>query len=116
MITYHITPYTSVHQQIAFNEFEEALLYAALRYSMQRLIAMGVVSEQHATEALQKSLQVCLLAGINTKQHFKEIYVFDATLGIVYTDWLMSKKGFNLWLMQCPVLNQQIANWLWQLS
>lgn len=115
MPTYHIAPYSATHQ-FAFSEFEQALFYSTLRYSMQHLLLMGVTSEQHALESLQKSIQLCLLAGIDPQKHFKQIYVFDATSDIMYTDWLMSKKGFNLVLMQCPSLNQQIARWLWNLS
>ena len=67
-------------------------------------------------EALQKSMQVCHLAGINSKHHFKKIFVFDSSIGTLLVDWRMSKTGFNLLVIQIPLADQKVAAWLWKLA
>jgi hypothetical protein len=116
METYHITHYSSDRNQQAFNEFEDALHHSMLRYSLRHLALTGITSQENALNALQKSIQVCSLAGVNSKLHFKQIYVFDANTKELDKDWLMSKKGFTIMLMQYPLLNENIARWLWNLS
>ena len=83
---------------------------------MRHLLLTGTMSQEDFAEALQKSMQVCAFAGIDTKAHFKKIYVSDSKTGAIYSDWLMSKKGFNLMIMQCQSLNEQSAHWLWKLA
>jgi len=74
------------------------------------------ISEQLIQEALQKSLEVCCLLGIKSERHFKKIYVFDAMVGSLQADWIMSRNGFNLMVMQIPSINPEIAQWLWELA
>jgi len=116
METYHIVHYSESPNPSGFAEFQEALGYSMRRYSMRHCLLTGVVSQEHFMDALQKSMQICLLVGIDSKKHFKKIYINDTETGVLYTDWLMTKKGFNLLIMQSPLLNEQIARWLWELS
>jgi hypothetical protein len=113
---YIVTTHPSRKQAFTENEFEEAVYHSQLSYSLRHLQLTGTIPEEVIMLALQKSLQVCYLAGINSKYHFKQIYVFDAGTEALYVDWLMSKKGFNLMLMQVPSLNERTARWLWQLA
>ena len=116
METYPVTHYSSARNHNDFNEFEDALNHSMLRYSFRHLALTGITSLENAMDALQKSIQVCSLAGVNSKLHFKQIYVFDADTKELNKDWLMSKKGFTIMLMQYPILNEKIARWLWELS
>lgn len=116
MAVLQVTRYLSESTPLGLNEFEEALRHSLRRYSVRHLVRIGIVSQKHVLEALEKSMQVCSLAGINIDHHFEKIYLFDAATGTTYTDWLMTKKGFNLMIMQYPVLNEQIALWLCELS
>jgi hypothetical protein len=115
METYSITVYGSQESNMAPDEFEEALRYNALRYSMRPIILSNAVTLENLQEALQKCMRVCHLTGINSSEHFKPLYVFDPLTGTTHIDWLMSKKGFSLMIMQLP-LNEQTARWLWELA
>ena len=98
------------------SEFVEAVHNSKLIYSLNHLITIQNISQEDAMEALQKSLQVCYLIDVNSKHHFKQIFVFDATTKTLYVDWLMSKKGFNLIVTQLSSLNKNTAHWLWELT
>ena len=79
------------------------------RYSLRNLNFMEDVSEEQLLESLQKSMQVCRLAGVNTVQHFKKIYVYDPAVRSMQIDWRMTKKGLNLMVMQTPSMNEKMA-------
>jgi hypothetical protein len=74
------------------------------------------ISQENILEALQKSLQVCQLAGINSKQHFKKIYIYDDVVNSIHIDWKMSKRAVNLMATQIPTQNEKTARWLWELA
>lgn len=112
----HIVHYSNYSTLSGLDEFEEALGYSMRCYSMRHLLLAGLMSQEDFGIALQKSMQVCAFAGIESKAHFKKIYVSDSKTGAIYSDWLMSKKGFNLLIMQSPSLNEQTAHWLWKLA
>ena len=97
-------------------DFEEAFYNSKLKYSLQHLSFDKNISQETITVALQKALQICLLAGVNSKYHFKKIFVFDPQTKSLYADWLMSKKGFSLMIMQIPLQNKHIARWMWGLT
>ena len=98
------------------SDFEEALRSSMRRYSLRHLDFMDDISQEQILEALQKSMQVCRLAGINSVQHFKKIYVYDPEVSTMHIDWRMTKKGLNLMIMQTPSMNEKMARWLWELA
>ena len=108
--------YSSTKVQLSVSEFEDAFYNTKRRYSLRHLVFSGDVSQENIMVALQKSIQICNLASINSRHHFKKIYVYDAALTTLCIDWRMSKKGFNLMIMQLPSLNEKIARWLWELT
>ncbi len=116
MTTFHIVPHSHHQHASASNKFEEDIYDAALIYSLKNMWLISDLTEENLTDAIKKCLQVCKLADINTRQHFKKIYVFDAKGGNLHVDWLMSKSGFNLLVMQMNAMNEKTAHWLWQLS
>ncbi len=73
-----------------------------MSYSMQQLIEDGVTSKEDFIEAFQKALEVCSYAGINPADHFRQVYAYDTETGMMYTDWVMSRKGLRLIIMQYP--------------
>ena len=109
-------PTISSQHQFTSNEFEEAFYNSMLRYSLRHLTFTENTSQENIMEVLQKSLQVCYLAGVDGKRHFKKIYVFDTGTGALHIDWLMSKKAFNLMVIQTSSLNEKMARWLWELA
>jgi hypothetical protein len=115
METTHLTHYTVPHPFSA-NEFEEAYYNSRLRYSLRHLAIIENISHEFIMEALQKSLKVCHLLSINSDHHFKKIYVFDSISETLHTDWIMSRNGFNLMVMQIPSMNEKIAEWIWELA
>ncbi|WP_428659904.1 hypothetical protein [Runella sp.] len=116
MKTDTIILYSSIKTHISLSEFEDAFYHSMRPYSLRHLIVSEEVTPETLLEALQKSLQICKLAGINGRHHFKKIYVYDAAVKTMHIDWRMSKKGFNLMVMQIPSLNEEIARWLWELA
>jgi hypothetical protein len=109
-------PTLSSQHQFMPNEFEEAFYNSTLRYSLRHLKFTENYAQENIMEVLQKSLQVCYLAGVNSKHHFKKIYVFDSNTGTLHIDWLMSKNGFNLMVIQTASVNEKMARWLWELA
>lgn len=116
MKTNEITLFTLRRNPFMMNEFEEALQNSMRKYSLRQLNFMEDISEEQITEALQKSIQVCRLAGINSLQHFKKIYVYDPEISTMHIDWRMTKRGVNLMVMQTPSMNEKMARWLWELA
>ena len=98
------------------NDFEEAIHTSMRKYSLRQLNFMDNIAHEQILEALQKSMQVCHLAGVNSIQHFKKIYVYDAEVSTMHIDWQMTKKGLNLMVMQTPSMNEKMARWLWELA
>lgn len=116
MKTLEIIKYTTYQEQTLQSNLEDALQHAARRYSVKHLAAAGIHSQEEIMMALEKAIQVCALAGIDSKIHFKKIYVYDTDRGTTYSDWLMTKKGLHLVLLQFPLLNEFIAKWLLQFA
>jgi len=114
MKTDYITIYASNEDQSV--EFEEALHNSLRQYSLLHLPFIEEISQENILEALQKSLQVCQLAGINSKQHFKKIYIYDDVVKSIHIDWKMSKRVVNLMATQIPTQNEKTARWLWELA
>jgi hypothetical protein len=106
----------SIPESSSSLEFEEAYYTTSLRYSLRHLLLLEDLHQEIVSEALQKSLQVCLLLGVNSRHHFRKIYVFDSASNELQTDWLMSRHGFNLMVMQLPSQNEKLAQWLWELA
>ncbi len=115
METYSIELYSSLYQTPVFNELEEALRNSSFRYSLRQLNALGVGSSADLGSALQQAMHVCALGGFWGADHFKPVYVVDAETGETRVDWLMSKMGFNLTIMQLPV-SENTARWLCELA
>jgi hypothetical protein len=114
MKTDYITIYASNEDQSV--EFEEALHNSLRQYSLLHLPFIEEISQENILEALQKSLQVCQLAGINSKQHFKKIYIYNDVVKSIHIDWKMSKRAVNLMATQIPTQNEKTARWLWELA
>ena len=108
--------YPSINNEFVQNEMENTFYDAMLIYSLSHLEVIENVSRENIFEALQKSLQVCNSAGVNSKHHFKQIFLFDSTIGTLLIDWRMSRTGFNLMIIQMPSANEKLANWVWKLA
>jgi DNA-binding MltR family transcriptional regulator len=104
------------NNHFALNEFEDALHYSNLKYSMNHLKKFADISDQDILDTIQKSISICSLAKVNGGHHFKKIYVFEPKQSTIYIDYLMSRQAFNLMIMQSATLNKNIARWLWELS
>ena len=104
------------HNLLMMNDLEEALQNSMRKYSLRHLNFMEYISEEQILEAIQKSMQVCRLAGVNSVHHFKKIYVYDPEVSSMHIDWRMTKKGLNLMVMQTSSMNEKMARWLWELA
>jgi hypothetical protein len=116
METSHITHFSPIAHQLSPGAFEDAYYNSRLRHSLRHLATIEEISEELVMEALQKALKACGMLGIKSDRHFKKVYVFDEIIGTLHADWMMSRNGFNLIVMQIPSLNARIAQWLWELA
>lgn len=118
MKTDYITIYSSNNDTAknSLAEFEEAFYNSLCQYSLRHLPFVEDISPENLLEALQKSIRVCHLAGINSKQHFKKVYIYDDDIKAIQIDWKMSKRAVNLMATQIPTLNEKTASWLWELA
>ena len=112
----NITLYYTSPDKYASHNFEDAFHHVSLRYSLRHLTFAEDLSDELIRQALQKSIQICYLLEINSRHHFKKIYISNPIDGTVHVDWLMSKRGFNLMVMQIPSLSEKRAKWLWALT
>ncbi len=106
----------STKNQFVDNEFDDDFYNHRLKYSLRHLAFLGNISNEKMEDALNKCLQICYLANINSKQHFKRVYLYNEQANMLQVDFFMSKNGFNLILMQMPTINEKLACWLWRLS
>ncbi len=110
----YLTHYTPKPGLDAFLAFEDALHQSQCCYSLQKCVRMGLGSPEDLLEALEKAVRVCALAGISARHHFRKVYLSDPQSGVSLVDWLMSKRGFHLVIMQASLVNEQAAKWLWE--
>lgn len=111
-----LVPYVTQNYLAFLTPLKESILHANFHYSTFNLKLIQEIADDEMDEAIKNALSICCLVGIESKLHFKKIYVFDANTNTIHTDWRMSKKGFNLVAMQFQKLNQKKAIWLWQLA
>ena len=97
-------------------EFEDDFYHWGLKYSLRHIADIDNLMPEMIVDAMRKSIRICYLLGINSRYHFKKVYVYDAKMGVLQIDWLMSRNGFNLMIMQLPSINENMAKWLWRLS
>ena len=113
----HSKTYSIVEYSVPSNDFAEAYIHSTLKYSLRHLLYIEEnVSREDMLEALHKSLLICCLTGVKVAHHFKQIYVFDAETNLLQSDWLMSRNGLNLMIIQMPGLNINKAKWIWRLA
>jgi hypothetical protein len=111
-----IIHYFQYKNQMAISDFEEMIHDAHLIYSLNQLNHLRYISDENIIDALQKSLLICTLIGETSKKHFKQIYVFDDSQGVMQIDWLLSKKGVHLLLLQMKTIDKSRAHWLWEMA
>lgn len=111
-----IVPYVSENYLSFLKELKESILYSNLKYSSMDLQLIQEMSEEEIENSIKNAIAICHLVGVESKFHFKKIYVFDIDKNTVNIDWRMSKKGFNLVAMQFQKLNQKNAVWFWKLA
>lgn len=97
-------------------DFEDAIYNSKFHYSLRNLTFAENSLPENCLEALQKSLRICQLAGIESRHHFKKVYVYDLESQTIVIDWRMSQEGFNLIIMQFSSHNENTAHWLWKLA
>ncbi len=116
MKTINIVRLPACRHQFASWGLDDVFYNSRLIYSVKNLSFTGKITTEIIIESLQRSLRVCNLLGIDGRHHFKKIYLYNSQKGVLEIDWMMSKIGFNLMIMQLPSLNEQMAQWLWELS
>lgn len=108
--------FPTLNNEFHQSEIENAFYESMLIYSIRHLKVFENISQENILNAIQKALQICQQAGINSKHHFKKIYVFDSTRGNLFVDWRMSKTGFNLLIIQIPTTSKKLASWILKIA
>jgi hypothetical protein len=116
MKNHAIVPYATENYLAFLAALKESILYANLQFCIKDLQLIQEMSDNEMDKAIIKAISICHFVGIESKFHFKKIYTFDADKNTIKTDWRMSKKGFNLVVMQFQKINQKNAIWFWQLA
>ncbi len=116
MKNHDIVPYATENYLAFLNQLKESILHSKLQYSSIDLQVFQEMTSDEVEESIKNAIAICHLVGIESKYHFKKIYVFDVDCNTINIDWRMSKKGFNLVVMQFQKLNQKNAVWLWRLA
>ncbi len=116
MKNYAIVPYATENYLLFLKDLKESILHYKLKYSIFDLKLIQEMSDEEVEVSIKNAIAICHLVGIESKYHFKKIYVFDINHNSINIDWRMSKKGFNLIIMQFQKLNQKNAVWLWKLA
>ncbi|MDQ5930181.1 MAG: hypothetical protein QG594_1968 [Bacteroidota bacterium] len=110
-----IVPYRSENFDF-LNSIKESIINTGFCYSIADLLLIQDLYDFEIDEAIKEAQEICLLVGIKSQFHFKKIYVFDLDKKNIKTDWKMSKKGFDLVVLQFQKINQKRAIWLWHLG
>ncbi len=116
MKNHAIVPYSTENYLTFLKDLKESIIYLNLEYSIIDLQLIQEISDDEIDEVIKNAISICHLVGIESKYHFKKIYVFDIDYNVINIDWRMSKKGFNLVIMQLQKINPKKAIWLWQLA
>ena len=116
MKNHAIVPYATENYLGFLNELKESILYSNLKYSIRDLQLIQEMSDEDIKESIKNAIAICHLVGIESNFHFKKIYIFDLDYNKLNIDWRMSKKGFNLVIMQFQKITPKNAIWLWQLA
>jgi hypothetical protein len=111
-----IIPYVTENYLDFLTALKESIIHSKLEYSSTDLQVFQEISDEEMDEAVKNAILICHLVGIESKHHFKEINVFDVVFNTININWRMSKKGFNLVVMQFQKINRKNAIWLWQLA
>jgi len=106
----------SIKNQFANNTIDDILNEAMLLYSLQHVVKITQLPQAEIMASLNKALRICYLAGVNSRHHFKQIFLYDLTKGIVQIDWMLSKTGLNLVIIQIASADEKMAVWLWKLA
>jgi hypothetical protein len=116
MKNHAIIPFATKNYLSFLKDLKESILHSNLKYSIADLQLIQEMPNYEIEESIINAIAICHLVGIESKFHFKKIYVFDINYNTINIDWRMSKKGFNLVIMQFQKLNQKKAIWLWKLA
>jgi len=98
------------------SEFEDAIYDHLMHYSLAALTKANFISFEKITQIVQQCKIVCSLAGVNSKHHFKQIYIYDELNGTLCCDWRMSEVGLKLLRIYTPYLNENMAKGMWKIA
>ncbi len=101
-----------LHDQMA--EFREKLHQMEFIYNTGHLAIAGVLPADINT-AVRNAMKVCTINNVEPADHFRSLYVFNEKNHATYCEWLMSRQGFALVIINAPHTNATVARWQWEL-
>src|SRR5687767_8061170 len=113
MATLNIALYEIMNQP-ELDDFTDIVQSMQFKYNTAHLSLAGL-DHDDITTAVTRAMRVCRLNGIETREHFRSLYVFDKLHGGTYCDWRMTREGFMLAIMNAPTLNESLANCQWEI-
>lgn len=116
MKNYAIIPYFNKDYLDYLIEISQQNSHINLPYSLFHLQSSDDFFASDINVAVIKAISICHLIGIESKLHFRKIYVFDDAEKSIKTDYRMSQIGFKLMIMQMKSTSKKGAQLMWQLA
>jgi hypothetical protein len=91
--------YDYIDEILATQSIQEATRHVRLRYYARDLVQRldTAPDDKILSEAIHRTIQLCVAAGIPVAHHFKKIQVFDGQN--LHPDWMLSALASYLLLM-----------------
>jgi hypothetical protein len=96
------------------DDFVEAAHLIQFRFSSHHLIMAGL-HPGDIPESISRAMNVCTINNVDTKDHFRVLYLFNTEKEGLYSEWQMTREGFMLVVLNTPVINSSIARWQWKI-
>ncbi len=98
--------YNNTDSLKVFDSFIECINAQNFKYNSFDLLKFGI-KEEESDAAVLRALQVCRIANLDVKPHFKACYMEDQKAIIKY--WMFSETGLKLVLINSGIINKHTA-------
>ena len=95
---------------------KESFSFNNLTYSSRDLQTIQPMSATEIDHVINTAITICQTIRVDSSSHFKKIFVYDFRDKTIKSEWRLSKKGFNLAVMQFQKISHRNAIWFWQLA
>ncbi len=116
MKNHEIIPYSSKDYLDFLIAMQQSFVEKSLPYSLFDLQVFHNINSDEIYETMLRAIEICDLMEVDSRFHFKKVYIFNIDKNVINIDWQISKKGLNLVMMHLKSRNKKNAMWMWQLA